>query len=56
MADILIRNADAVVTMNASRDEIAGGDVLIRGGVMAAVGQGLQRTGGRGGRGARAAW
>ena len=45
MADILIRNADVVVTMNASRDEVAGGDVLIRGGVVAAVGQGLQAPG-----------
>lgn len=41
MSEILIRNADAVVTMDASRQEIAGGDVLIRGGVIAAVGQGL---------------
>ncbi|MBK8439997.1 MAG: 8-oxoguanine deaminase [Rhodobacter sp.] len=45
MADILIRNADVVVTMNASRDEVVGGDVLIRGGVVAAVGQGLQAPG-----------
>jgi cytosine/adenosine deaminase-related metal-dependent hydrolase len=41
MSEILIRNADAVVTMDAARQEIAGGDVLIRGGVIAAVGQGL---------------
>ncbi len=41
MADILIRNATAIVTMDAARREIAGGDVLIRGGVIAAVGQGL---------------
>ncbi|MCB6179651.1 8-oxoguanine deaminase [Rhodobacter sp. Har01] len=41
MSDILIRKAAVVVTMNTARDEIAGGDVLIRGGVVAAVGQGL---------------
>jgi len=45
MTDILIRNADVVVTMNAAREEIAGGDVLIRGGVVAAVGKGLQAPG-----------
>ena len=38
MSEILIRNADAVVTMNAGREEIAQGDVLIRGGVIAAAG------------------
>jgi cytosine/adenosine deaminase-related metal-dependent hydrolase len=42
MSDILIRNADVIVTMDAGRREIAGGDLLIRGGVIAAVGQGLQ--------------
>ncbi len=41
MPEILIRNAAAVVTMDASRREIAGGDVLIRGGQIAAVGQGI---------------
>ncbi len=45
MSEILIRNAAAVVTMNAARAEIAGGDVLLRGGVIAAVGQGLQAPG-----------
>jgi cytosine/adenosine deaminase-related metal-dependent hydrolase len=45
MTDILIRNADVVVTMNAAREEIAGGDVLIRGGVVAAVGKVLQAPG-----------
>ncbi len=45
MAEILIRNADVLVTMNPARDEIAGGDVLIRGGVIAAVGQGLTARG-----------
>jgi cytosine/adenosine deaminase-related metal-dependent hydrolase len=45
MADLLIRNADAVVTMNATRDELAGADVLVRGGVIAAVGTGLAAAG-----------
>jgi cytosine/adenosine deaminase-related metal-dependent hydrolase len=43
--EVLIRGAAAVVTMNGVRDEIAGGDVLIRGGAIAAVGQGLATTG-----------
>ncbi|MCV2868103.1 8-oxoguanine deaminase [Defluviimonas sp. WL0002] len=45
MSEFLIRNADAVVTMDATRREIAGGDVLVRNGVIAAVGQGLTTTG-----------
>ena len=45
MATILIRNADVVVTMNDDRDEIAGGDVLLRDGVIAAVGRGLEAEG-----------
>lgn len=43
--EILIRNAAAVVTMDATRREIAGGDVLIKGGVIAAVGHGLATSG-----------
>ena len=46
MSEILIRNADVVVTMDAGRSERAGCDVLIRGGVIAAVGPGLQIIGG----------
>ncbi len=46
MPDILIRNADVVVTMDAARREVTGGDVLIRGGLIAAVGQGLRVPGG----------
>ena len=46
MSEILIRNADVVVTMDAGRAERAGCDVLIRGGVIAAVGPGLQTIGG----------
>jgi cytosine/adenosine deaminase-related metal-dependent hydrolase len=45
MPDILIRNADVVVTMDPARREIAGGDVLIRGGVIAAVGQAIPALG-----------
>lgn len=41
MPDILVKSADAVVTMNAARAELAGADVLIAGGVIAAVGHGL---------------
>lgn len=41
MGEILIRGAAAVVTMDGARREIAGGDVLIRGGEIAAVGAGL---------------
>ena len=45
MRDILIRNADVVVTMDKARAEVARGDVLIRGGVIAAVGQGIAAPG-----------
>ena len=45
LSETLIRNADVVVTMNAGRAEIAHGDVLLRGGVIAAVGQGLATSG-----------
>ena len=44
MPDILIRNA-TIATMDADRREIAGGDILIRGGIIAAVGQGLEASG-----------
>lgn len=42
MSEILIKNAAVVVTMDDARREIAGGDVLLRDGVVVAVGQGLQ--------------
>jgi len=45
MKDLLIRNADVVVTMNATRDELSGADVHIRDGVIAAVGSGLSAPG-----------
>ena len=44
-SETLIRGAVAVVIMDGTRREIAGGDVLIRGGVIAAVGTGLATTG-----------
>ena len=47
MSEILIQNADAVVTMNADRAELHGADVPIRGGVIAAVGVGLRAPGAR---------
>lgn len=45
MARTLIRGALAVVTMDDQRREIAGGDVLIDGGVIVAVGTDLPRDG-----------
>jgi cytosine/adenosine deaminase-related metal-dependent hydrolase len=45
MSEILIRNALAVATMDDVRTELAGGDVLIRGGTIAAVGRGLATAG-----------
>lgn len=45
MTEILIRNAEAVVTMDAARSEVARGDVLVRDGTVAAVGQGLTTRG-----------
>lgn len=45
MSEILIRNALAVATMDDTRTELAGGDVLIRGGTIAAVGRGLATAG-----------
>ena len=44
-ADLLIRNAAVVVTMDATRRELAGADVLIRAGVIVAVGHGLVSDG-----------
>ncbi len=45
MTDLLIRNADVVVTMNATRAELTGTDVLVHDGVIAAVGAGLGARG-----------
>ena len=41
MSEILIRNADVIVTMDATRRELPRAGLLLRGGVVAAVGQGL---------------
>jgi cytosine/adenosine deaminase-related metal-dependent hydrolase len=45
MPDVLIKGAVAVLTMDDARRELAGADVLIRGGVIADVGVGLQAGG-----------
>ncbi len=45
MSDILIKNADIVVTMDDAGRELSGADVLIKGGVIAEVGQGLRADG-----------
>jgi len=39
--DILIQHADHILTMDDSRAELRGADILIRGGVIAAIGMGL---------------
>jgi cytosine/adenosine deaminase-related metal-dependent hydrolase len=41
--EILIRNADHILTMDDARTELRGADILIRGGVIAAIGTGLAR-------------
>ncbi|QDI76336.1 MULTISPECIES: 8-oxoguanine deaminase [Leisingera] len=45
MAEILIQNAGTVLTMDDARRVLHDADVLIRGGEIAAVGQGLQTSG-----------
>jgi cytosine/adenosine deaminase-related metal-dependent hydrolase len=45
MPDILIRNADVIVTMDAGRQELGGADLLIRDGVIAELGQALDAPG-----------
>jgi cytosine/adenosine deaminase-related metal-dependent hydrolase len=45
VADILLQGAVAVLTMDAAGTEVAGGDVLLRDGVVAAVGAGLVAPG-----------
>ncbi len=44
MSDLVIRNADAVVTMNARRDELSGADIYLRDGVVLAVGHDLAQA------------
>lgn len=43
--DILIRNARTVLTMDDGGTELTGTDILIRGGVIAGIGQGLEAPG-----------
>ncbi len=45
MPEILIRNADHVLTMDDTRRELAGADLRLRGGAIVEIGQGLQTTG-----------
>lgn len=45
MSDLLIRNADVVVTMNPRREELSGADVRVRDGVIVAVGVDLGAEG-----------
>ncbi len=45
MTEILIKNADIVATMDDARRELAGADVLLRDGQIAAVGHGLASAG-----------
>lgn len=43
--EILIKDADFILTMDDKRRQISGGDILIREGVIAGVGQGLRSAG-----------
>ena len=45
MPETLICNADVLVTMDAARSELCGADILIRDGVIAAIGHGLRTAG-----------
>ncbi|HEY6917611.1 MAG TPA: 8-oxoguanine deaminase [Tabrizicola sp.] len=45
MTDLLIRNADVVVTMNGSRAELPQADIHVRDGLINAVGRGLSAAG-----------
>ncbi len=45
MTEILIRNADTILTMDDDRSELSGADILIRNGVIAQIGHGLTTTG-----------
>jgi cytosine/adenosine deaminase-related metal-dependent hydrolase len=45
LTELLIRNADVLVTMNATRDEIRGADIHVLDGVILAVGPGLVAPG-----------
>ncbi|MGB5560504.1 MAG: 8-oxoguanine deaminase [Paracoccaceae bacterium] len=43
--EILIRNADSILTMNDDRQELSGADIRLRGGVISEIGFGLTTTG-----------
>ncbi|WP_102226189.1 8-oxoguanine deaminase [Acidimangrovimonas sediminis] len=45
MNDILLRGAQTIVTMNDAGDELAGADLLIRGGTIAAIGPRIEAPG-----------
>ncbi|UWR29208.1 8-oxoguanine deaminase [Sulfitobacter sp. W002] len=45
MAETLIRGADYLITMDDTRRELAGADLLLRDGVIAEIGQGLRTSG-----------
>ncbi len=45
MSDFLIQSADTILTMDDARRELQGSDILVRDGVIAAIGQGLTTTG-----------
>ncbi len=45
MREILIKNADTILTMDDDRQELNGADILIRGGQIAEIGQGLTTIG-----------
>jgi cytosine/adenosine deaminase-related metal-dependent hydrolase len=45
MAETLIKNADHIITMDDQRHELQGADILLRGGVVAAIGQNLTADG-----------
>ncbi|WP_170360394.1 8-oxoguanine deaminase [Ruegeria arenilitoris] len=45
MTEILIKNADTILTMDDTRRELSGADILIRGGQIEQIGHGLQTTG-----------
>ncbi|AAV96198.1 8-oxoguanine deaminase [Ruegeria pomeroyi] len=45
MTEHLIRNADTILTMDAGRRELAGADILIRDGIVAAIGPNLATLG-----------
>ncbi|MBO9449274.1 8-oxoguanine deaminase [Tropicibacter sp. R16_0] len=45
MQEILIKEADVILTMDDERQELSGADILLRDGVIAQIGRGLETTG-----------